>query len=128
RDRIGLVYQAEKPEGFDKPVHGGKLVFQSRPSQNMKYGRIAGLDKDISRFIMGCDNQHTFAHGAVMWDDWFERGGNAFDTAYIYGGGRPERLLGEWIRSRGVRDQVVVLGKGAHTPHCNPEAMRQQLD
>src|SRR5690606_10251769 len=46
---------------------------------------------------------------------------------YIYGGGVPEQLLGQWIKSRGVRDEAVVIGKGAHTPNCNPEDLSRQL-
>ena len=50
-----------------------------------------------------------------------------FDTAYIYGGGHIERLLGRWIANRGVREEVVVITKGAHTPHCDPESISRQL-
>jgi aryl-alcohol dehydrogenase-like predicted oxidoreductase len=62
-----------------------------------------------------------------MFDDFIERGGNAFDTAYIYGDGLMERLLGQWVANRGVRDDVVIIGKGAHTPHCDPESIVRQL-
>jgi aryl-alcohol dehydrogenase-like predicted oxidoreductase len=62
-----------------------------------------------------------------MWDDYFERGGNAFDTGYVYGGGLQEKLLGWWMRHRGVREQVVVIGKGAHSPLCTPEWLTKQL-
>jgi aryl-alcohol dehydrogenase-like predicted oxidoreductase len=77
------------------------------------------------------DNQKQMPQMAVMADDYFGRGGNAFDTAYIYGGGKNspgcERLLGQWVKSRGVRQQVVIIEKGAHTPHCNPDDLTQQL-
>jgi aryl-alcohol dehydrogenase-like predicted oxidoreductase len=62
-----------------------------------------------------------------MFDDFFERGGNTFDTAWVYGGGAQERLLGQWIKHREVRDQVVVLVKGAHTPLCTPRDLSRQL-
>src|SRR5205814_10642702 len=93
----------------------------------MRHGRIAGIDKPVSRLVMGCDNQRTMPHAAVLYDDFFERGGTCFDTAYIYVGGLSERLLGQWIVNRGVREQVVILDKGAHTPNCNPEALSRQL-
>ncbi len=67
-------------------------------------------------------------YAAVVFDDFVERGGTTFDTAYIYGGGRGEKLLGQWITSRGNRDEVVVIGKGAHTPHCDPESITRQLN
>ena len=125
RSSIGLVYNDEKFDVSNRPLRGSPV--KKRPGANMIYGEIAGVGKPISRMIMGCDNQRTFADAAVIFDEWFERGGNAFDTAYIYGGGHQERLLGQWIRSRGVREQVVVLTKGAHTPHCNPQAITSQL-
>ena len=98
----------------------------------MEYGKLAGLDKPVARLVMGVDKWDImrlshYAHAAVMLDDYFERGGNAFDTAYIYGGGECEQVLGRWVESRGVREQVVILDKGAHTPNCNPQAMSEQL-
>jgi aryl-alcohol dehydrogenase-like predicted oxidoreductase len=45
----------------------------------------------------------------------------------MYGAGRLEALLGQWLTDRGVRDEVVVIGKGAHTPHNNPESIDRQL-
>jgi len=62
-----------------------------------------------------------------MFDDFFERGGNCFDSAYIYGGGRCEKILGQWIKNRNIRERVVLLSKGAHTPYCYPEALKRQL-
>jgi predicted dehydrogenase/aryl-alcohol dehydrogenase-like predicted oxidoreductase len=125
RAELGVVYEDETPARFNAPVHGRGL--SKRASNVMQYGRIGGLDKDVSRLIMGCDNQETFTHAAIMFDDWYERGGNAFDTAYIYGSGKQERLLGQWIKSRGVRDEVAVIVKGGHTPDCNPKAITAQL-
>ena len=47
--------------------------------------KIEGLDKDISKLIMGNDNQTYFDEAAKLWDHWIEVGGNAFDNAYVYG-------------------------------------------
>ena len=49
---------------------------------------------------MGVDNQNTLPHAAIMFDDFFERGGNTFDTAYLYNVRTRETLLGEWIKLR----------------------------
>jgi aryl-alcohol dehydrogenase-like predicted oxidoreductase len=62
-----------------------------------------------------------------MFDDWFERGGNCFDTAYVYGGGLCEVALGWWVKNRNVRKDVVIIGKGAHTPCCDPRNLTNQL-
>ena len=124
REAIGLVYEMEKPPNVGV-VHRGPLT--ARKDNKMKYGRIAGLDKNVSRIVMGVDNQGGMPHAAVMFDEFFQRGGNCWDTAYVYGGGNCERLLGQWIRNRGLREQVVILDKGAHTPFCTPEHLTSQL-
>jgi aryl-alcohol dehydrogenase-like predicted oxidoreductase len=96
-------------------------------TNNMKYGKLPGVEKKISRLVMGVDNQRTISHASVMFDDFIERGGTCFDTAFIYASGKCEQILGDYIKSRGVREQVVILDKGAHTPNCNPPAITQQL-
>jgi len=125
REAIGMMYDSEKPEAKTPPLHGRPL--RVRPDSQMKYGEIPGVGKKVSRLVMGVDNQRTMPHANAMFDDFFERGGNCFDTAYIYGGGRCEELLGHWIKTRGVREQVVILDKGAHTPYCDPENLTKQL-
>jgi aryl-alcohol dehydrogenase-like predicted oxidoreductase len=93
----------------------------------MKYGAVPGLDKQISRLVQGTvpvsskKKDESFA----LLDGVLEAGGNAFDTAHIYGGGDPERVFGEWLKDRGARGRVVILAKGCHhnqdrkrvTPH-----------
>ena len=76
---------------------------------------------------MGVDNQPNLAHASVIFDDFYEKGGNTFDTAYIYGDGWSERFLGQWVVNRGLRKEVVLISKGAHTPHCTPEGITRQL-
>ena len=49
----------------------------------MKYDRIEGIDKDISKLVMGCDNQDDINEASKLWDHWIEVGGNMFDTAFI---------------------------------------------
>lgn len=82
----------------------------------MEYGHIAGIDKPISRIVQGTVmvNSREEEKGFALLDAVFEGGCNIFDTAYNYGGGDNERAVGKWINSRGVRDKVVILGKGAH--------------
>ncbi len=126
RAALGVVYEAEKPVGQTWPVQKRPLI--ARPGPSMKYGSIAGLEKPISRLVMGVDNQTSWPHASVMFDDFFEQGGTCFDTAYIYASGACEKMLGHWVKNRGIREQVVLLDKGAHTPHCNPQALSKQLE
>ena len=82
----------------------------------MNYGRIPGVEKPVARIVQGTvmirsdDKERSF----VLLDEVFAQGGTTFDTAHQYGGGDSERTFGEWVRERGLRDEVVVIGKGAH--------------
>ncbi len=93
----------------------------------MRYGQLQGLDKKVSRLIMGCDNKLSVDDGAPLWDAFVAAGGTAFDTAYVYGAGDCERALGAWLQREGLGDKVVVTAKGAHTPDCDPDNLVQQL-
>lgn len=125
RQAVGAVFTQETPKGYPNvTVSGSPLAVKSNV---MKYTQIPHLDKKVSRLVMGVDNQVFFPHAAIMFDDFFEKGGNMFDTAYVYGGGTQERLLGEWLKKRGVRDQCAVIVKGCHTPACDPISLTWQL-
>ena len=88
---------------------------------------LEGLSKPISKLVLGTDHQIDAPTMAAMADAFFEGGGTCFDTAFIYSDGRSEALLGEWMAARHIRDQVVVLSKGAHPPDCSPDAVSRQL-
>ena len=88
---------------------------------------LPGLTQSISSIIIGCDNRNNFETGAPVWDAWIEAGGNGFDTAFVYGGGLHEQVLGHWIAAREIASDIVVIAKGAHTPHCTPNAIAEQL-
>ncbi|CAN5511491.1 aldo/keto reductase [soil metagenome] len=108
------------------------LPLSRRPLRPNRFGEIPkaelpGLTKCISRLVLGIDNQHTAPYLAAMADDFLERGGNAFDTAFIYGGGLQEQLLGRWMENREIRNEVVLTVKGAHTPTCDPSNLQQQF-
>jgi predicted dehydrogenase/aryl-alcohol dehydrogenase-like predicted oxidoreductase len=125
RAAIGQQYASERDDAIIPTATGRPLT--RRDDAPMTYGKVPGVDKQVSRLVMGVDNQQTLPHAAVIFDDFVERGGTTFDTAYIYGGGRGEKLLGQWMKSRGNRDDLVVIGKGAHTPYCDPESITRQL-
>ena len=93
----------------------------------MNYGRLTGVELPISRLIIGANRQTTYEGGSALYEDFFARGGTTYDTAWVYGGGLCEQVLGQWIEARGIRRQVVILDKGAHTPFCTPEHVTSQL-
>lgn len=44
-------------------------------------------------------------------DAFIDRGGNFIDTANLYHYGDSERWIGEWMKARGNRDQIVLATK-----------------
>jgi aryl-alcohol dehydrogenase-like predicted oxidoreductase len=82
----------------------------------MHYGQIPGVTKPVARLIQGTvmigSDKLDYSFGLL--DDILALGGNTFDAAHVYGNGDNERTLGRWIEARGVRDQVVIITKGAH--------------
>ncbi len=100
----------------------------------MKYTRIDGIDKPVSRLLQGSimlsaeDRDGNFR----LLDACFENGFNAFDSAHSYGAGLTDTELGAWIKSRGIRDDVVILTKCAHPENgiadrVRPEYIRSDL-
>nr|MBA2760335.1 aldo/keto reductase [Chloroflexia bacterium] len=82
----------------------------------MEYQSLDGIPTPLSRIVQGTvmispDDQPA---ADDLLDAVWEQGGRTFDTAHGYGMGKSERALGAWLASRGVRDQTVILGKGAH--------------
>lgn len=129
RKGIGLVYADEKPAPRSLNLAGRPVRSRATDTTNrMRFGRIPGVDKPVSKFIFGALTAHgSFAKAQVLFDHWLEVGGNTMDTAYVYGGGSCDAILGEWMASRGVREEVVLVAKGAHTPFCDPIGLTQQL-
>ena len=130
RKEIGLQYPAERIENLSAPVTNEALrVYPNR----MVYSTIAGVTKpngeakQIARIVCGTmveGSTNRLTQGLALFDDYYERGGNAFDTAVVYGS---EPIVGHWLQTRGVRDDVTVIVKGAHTPNCTPAGLTREL-
>jgi len=104
----------------------------------MIYGNIEGIDQPVARVVMGAmamkadDMDYTTG----LLDYYVENDGNAFDTAFCYGP-NCECGLGKWVAKQGVRDKVIIHGKGAHlatgtdapfdNPGCDPETLTKEL-
>ena len=82
----------------------------------MKYGKVPGVRKAISRIVLGTMiiNSDEEERSRALLDDAFDLGINTFDTAHVYAGGNSERCLGPWINDREIREKVVVISKGCH--------------
>ncbi len=124
RKDAGIEYSVEKPAGrvntlANRPLVSGGTAIPKRS--------IPGLAKQASAVALGFEDFRTFASGAILLDAFWEKGGNLFDTAFVYGGGYTEKLFGEWHTSRGTREQSVLIGKGAHSPLVYPDVIAKQL-
>ncbi len=82
----------------------------------MQYGQVPGVTKPISRLVQGTvmvGSDHLEESFALL-DEIRSLGCTTFDTGHVYGNGDNERTVGHWVRDRGVREDVVIIGKGAH--------------
>lgn len=107
---------------------------RGRIIEAMKYATIPGLSRPASRIVLGSMAITTKDQdlSSSLLDRFVARGGNLIDTAYIYNGGASERAIGEWLRRRGNREEVMILTKGAHhasdgTKRVNPEEISFDL-
>ena len=77
----------------------------------MLFGKITGLEKKISKIILGNDKQKKYTSALKLWDSYYENGGNAFDNSIYYRNGESEKFLGNWIKSRGLTRNIVLISK-----------------
>lgn len=80
----------------------------------MRQSSLGQSNLQVSSIGLGCvtfgreiDRKTSFE----ILDHAVERGINLLDTAAAYAGGASEKVLGEWMAERGVRDQVVLASK-----------------
>jgi aryl-alcohol dehydrogenase-like predicted oxidoreductase len=112
RAAIGLTYDADRAAPAPAP---------------MPTTPLARLPRPISRLVLGTAGLTSQPQADTLFDAFLAAGGTAFDTAHEYGDGLSDTLLGTWMQSRNIRDQVTVIGKGAHSPDCFPATVTRQL-
>lgn len=96
----------------------------------MKKLHIPHTDLKLSPMGLGCVNAGLKWDGAEadrLFDSFYDLGGNVYDTARVYSDwipperGRSERVLGDWLRRSGKRNQVILVTKGGHPDMCCQE-------
>jgi len=125
RASVGLEYEVEKATHRTKNIAGAAVT----KGNGIPKRDIPGITKPASTVMLGFEFFPNFAAASLTLDAFYEAGGNAFDTAYVYGGGKTESIFGDWHTSRKVpREEIVLIGKGAHSPLCYPDMISKQLD
>ncbi|MCO4319352.1 aldo/keto reductase [Phyllobacterium sp. 21LDTY02-6] len=125
RASIGLEYGVETAARRVTNVAGAPV----QPGNTLPRRQLPGFAKPLAAAALGFEFFSNFASASLTLDAYYEAGGNVFDTAYIYAGGKTESIFGDWHSSRKVpRDDIVVIGKGAHSPLCYPDVIAKQLD
>ncbi|QND49032.1 Gfo/Idh/MocA family oxidoreductase [Rhizobium lusitanum] len=125
RASIGLEYEVEKATRRTTNIAGAPVT----KGNSVPKRSIPGIAKPASIVTLGFEFFPNFAAASLTLDAFYEAGGNAFDTAYVYGGGKTESIFGDWHTSRKVpREEIVLIGKGAHSPLCYPDMIAKQLD
>jgi aryl-alcohol dehydrogenase-like predicted oxidoreductase len=81
-----------------------------------------------SRLVFGsADLKDDDVTGRLL-DQFYEAGGRSLDVANVYANGESERAVGKWLAARGVRDDLVLYGKGCHPPYCSPPLVAEEVD
>src|SRR5690606_1191816 len=89
RADAGIEYTVEKATHRVNTLAGRPL---SRDGAIIPKREVPGIGKKTSAVALGFEDFRTFASGAILLDAFFERGGNLFDTGFIYAGGFTETL------------------------------------
>ena len=84
--------------------------------------KLSKIAKGADHFGVTIPKERAFA----LMDRYLELGGNVIDTARLYGRARPfdaefahsEPIVGEWLRTRRNRDQVILVTKGYFKTAC----------
>ncbi|MBO5481493.1 MAG: aldo/keto reductase [Clostridia bacterium] len=99
------------------------MIYTQKDGRKLAKIALGGAD-----FGTNVSKQDSFA----LMDLYFENGGNILDTARVYctwlenGANVSESTIGEWVKSRGVREQIWISTKGGHPPIIDHHISRIQ--
>ncbi len=98
-------------------------------AQQMETIVIAGLDQPVSKLILGSMllSDERMEVSAELLDAYTAIGGNAIDTARVYGP-RGMGAIGKWMEDRRNRSGLVLIAKGAHHDDKGPRVTRSAVD
>lgn len=116
-----------------KEGSGRERILSPGGGESMKYGRIPGVEQEVSRIFLGTASApfNEGGDGSELLEAALEQGMNAIDTARVYG--KAENSLGRWLERDGNRQRVVLLSKCGHPSplgirRVNAREMRKDLE
>ena len=87
----------------------------------MNYKKLGNSNLNISTISMGTmtwGEQNTLEEAFEQMDYAYDQGINVFDSAELYPvppsadtQGETSRILGQWVKSRKIRDKVIIADK-----------------
>jgi predicted dehydrogenase/aryl-alcohol dehydrogenase-like predicted oxidoreductase len=118
RESVGLHFDGE---GNRAPIRAPRL--EERRMSCIDVDRVA---KPMSRLVLGT---MVMRPGQLpltneLMDGFVAAGGTAIDTARIYG---TEPVVGLWLQLSGMRDRLVIIGKGCGPGRVRPEYLDEEL-
>ena len=86
--------------------------------------RVPGTGIEVSALCLGVAEigiRQSELEAQHLLDYWIQNGGNCIDTARVYSDWIPgekhrsERIVGDWLKSAGVRKQIVLASNAGHS-------------
>ena len=97
----------------------------------MKYRRLGTTDLTVSAIGFGGATFGREIDQSTAWtllDRALERGITLIDTAESYSKRESERMIGEWLRERGTRQQIVLATKCGFTGPLDGPKVTQKIE
>lgn len=102
----------------------------------MKYIDFCG--ESLSQIVLGTDGYSERINKETafeLMDFYIEQGGNVLDTARLYCGGESEKLIGQYLKERNIRNKIFISTKCSHPPlddmthsRLKPEDIEADID
>lgn len=94
----------------------------------MKSILVGELQKAVSSIVLGGTfGERSDSESFRILDRYLELGGNAIETAHVYGEGAAEEQIGRWLNRHGQRSRIVLITKVCH-PHSSEPASMATFD
>jgi aryl-alcohol dehydrogenase-like predicted oxidoreductase len=87
----------------------------------MRYKTIDG--KQFSHLVLGTNNYGTVLsekESFEILDLFYSHGGRVIDTARLYTDGESEKIVGKWLKSNNLYDEVIIIVKGVYSDAGDP--------